>query len=417
MRTKLFIYSLFIIINLYGQEGKNYLENRLSQYDFDLNYVDREFPNTKLKSISSNSVLDSIVFYEINKEFSLYTGKIIYLYSDNVLTTTEEYKANLSYGFEPYTKYYTYNSNNKIEKINAICPFDFDDFSMPIADWGDLSERKTYNKEGLIIQSERFFPDCYSSRGELFTYYENGFLKTYTKYRIEGEYADTTTKEMYVYPDTIDNMKVKITLRWDDGYNKWVNSRKAEITLNSYGNRTLWEECYWRASENVWHEYLKEEIFYGKQNELLTKIIYRYNSSDTSLKEFIKEEYEYFTDGDIKNVNYYDIHIFYGTWNLYRKDIYHYSGKVTGVNQNLYASQNIKIYPNPADNILLIHSGSYALGKYSIFNIHGQLVQFGELDKIPENKIDISNLNNGVYIIRIQNKDSKNEVFLKFIKR
>jgi len=87
-----------------------------------------------------------------------------------------------------------------------------------------------------------------------------------------------------------------------------------------------------------------------------------------------------------------------------------------GTNIANETNTEIKLFPNPADNWFSIYSGTYTDGKYSIFNIHGQLVQSGELDKIPENKVDISSLNSGVYMVQIKTMGFDN-MYLKFIKR
>ncbi|MDR2980574.1 MAG: M6 family metalloprotease domain-containing protein [Bacteroidales bacterium] len=73
------------------------------------------------------------------------------------------------------------------------------------------------------------------------------------------------------------------------------------------------------------------------------------------------------------------------------------------VAQNItqYEDGKLSIYPNPAHNTLQIRltdnlSDSYT---YSIYDLQGRLMQFD--DQIPSESIDISNLPQGVYLIRI----------------
>jgi hypothetical protein len=73
--------------------------------------------------------------------------------------------------------------------------------------------------------------------------------------------------------------------------------------------------------------------------------------------------------------------------------------------------ENFTIYPNPADNILNIESKTNIL-QTKIYNSLGQLV----LTKTNDKRIDISNLNNGIYFIKIIDT-MKNTEIKKIIKK
>jgi hypothetical protein len=69
---------------------------------------------------------------------------------------------------------------------------------------------------------------------------------------------------------------------------------------------------------------------------------------------------------------------------------------------------DIAVFPNPATNVLFvigIHSSDY-----KIFDALGKLVQVGELN----DKIDISGLDSGIYILKIQN--DKGNYSIRFVK-
>jgi hypothetical protein len=69
---------------------------------------------------------------------------------------------------------------------------------------------------------------------------------------------------------------------------------------------------------------------------------------------------------------------------------------------------NVSIYPNPSSNYINIQNIE---GEYSIVNMIGNTISKGTLNN---NKIDISNFSNGVYIIKISNQ--KNNYLNSFIK-
>ncbi|SEF99449.1 Por secretion system C-terminal sorting domain-containing protein [Halpernia humi] len=71
----------------------------------------------------------------------------------------------------------------------------------------------------------------------------------------------------------------------------------------------------------------------------------------------------------------------------------------------------IEVYPNPTSNILNITNNSEN-ASYSVYNVIGQMVAKG---KVVDHKVNVSNLEKGVYIISIDNKNTTEKV--KFIKK
>jgi len=77
-------------------------------------------------------------------------------------------------------------------------------------------------------------------------------------------------------------------------------------------------------------------------------------------------------------------------------------------------SKILKIYPNPASDIINIKSEN-AISNISVYNMNGQLLMMeSSHDKI--NTIDVSHLSEGTYIIGVVEKSSGNSVYSKFVK-
>ena len=70
---------------------------------------------------------------------------------------------------------------------------------------------------------------------------------------------------------------------------------------------------------------------------------------------------------------------------------------------------NLKLYPNPTSNYLSIQGNDNPV-TISIYNVLGKKV----ISAKNTNKIDVKELSNGIYIIRI--KEGLKEVIKKFIK-
>ena len=81
----------------------------------------------------------------------------------------------------------------------------------------------------------------------------------------------------------------------------------------------------------------------------------------------------------------------------------------TGENRNYTI---VKVLPNPADDYVLVKS-SLKFETYSIYDYSGKIVAG---DQLNSERINVSFLNKGNYIIKFFGKD-KNEVFVKFIKK
>lgn len=79
--------------------------------------------------------------------------------------------------------------------------------------------------------------------------------------------------------------------------------------------------------------------------------------------------------------------------------------------ENVNKSESIQVYPNPAVDVLNVTKVSNS-ATYSIFNTAGQMVLKG---KVTSNKVPVSKLEKGIYIISIDNNGETAKV--KFIKK
>ncbi len=88
------------------------------------------------------------------------------------------------------------------------------------------------------------------------------------------------------------------------------------------------------------------------------------------------------------------------------------NGITTGINDNMPVVQDdFTVYPNPAKDQITIQG--LKSGTLEVFNSSGKVVKNSEVKGMSTN-VDISNLPNGIYIIRVMTKD--NSVVKKFIK-
>ena len=82
-----------------------------------------------------------------------------------------------------------------------------------------------------------------------------------------------------------------------------------------------------------------------------------------------------------------------------------YSDDVFLSEGNLIDNIGIKIYPNPSSNILHI-SSEVDVVELKILDLNGKII----LNPLPSNKVDISSLKNGIYLLKVNNS------FIKVLK-
>lgn len=81
----------------------------------------------------------------------------------------------------------------------------------------------------------------------------------------------------------------------------------------------------------------------------------------------------------------------------------------TGI--NMPGKENISFYPNPCRDVIFINSND-KLSRISIYSLHGQLIKVIEY---PENKIDVTDISSGTYILKLVQGDQI--ITRKFIKQ
>ena len=79
----------------------------------------------------------------------------------------------------------------------------------------------------------------------------------------------------------------------------------------------------------------------------------------------------------------------------------------SGLNNTDFKTNDFNLIPNPAKNNLRVQSNNSPISKIEIFNVLGQRVINTDSDNLLSKNIDISSLNVGIYLVKINSLTTK----------
>lgn len=226
------------------------------------------------------------------------------------------------------------------------------------------------------------------------------------------------------------NMTVLINpeaLEFDDFYKgnaedeiDWMNFMKMAAAFNEEGRMILIQQEFWDGDQEGWVGYFKTEWDYDAFNNLSYYAFSIDNGAGWELIEGASAKFEYNEDQSVKLI---DVYIFEEEgWkeefaHLLRFELF-YTEEVTSVPQ-IGVTSNLQVYPNPVSSGLqMVWGGSDDIVDVTILSMDGKVVtgydQYAVSTGIPVS-IDVSHLQNGVYIIRCQGKTGSSVA--RFVKK
>jgi len=270
--------------------------------------------------------------------------------------------------FMIYKVEYAYNSDNQIINEESYQYLSFDN------SW-DLDEKIRYVYNGTLLDSvvtEKSYTD---GEGNKKFALDEEIILTYNSDQRLIEELHRQTQGALGSP-LIDNMKYIHT--YDAGGvikntlvkqffttpepGEWRDNERVEYTYNDGGYITKYKKEYWNTTNSEWLLKIEEDYYYQEN------------------QEGYKDVY-YFLDADPVN-----------------------GGEVS---INDLETIDIEMYPNPTQNELNVRYNSPEDATYSIVSIQGQFATRGKLQQGVDNKISLSNVPSGHYILLIHGSTVK----------
>ncbi|OYU82467.1 MAG: hypothetical protein CFE24_15510 [Flavobacterium sp. BFFFF2] len=78
--------------------------------------------------------------------------------------------------------------------------------------------------------------------------------------------------------------------------------------------------------------------------------------------------------------------------------------------EEVIASTNIKVYPNPTSHVVHINNGQSSFNSLSVYNNLGQLVLAQQLTNTDAINVDVSPFQEGIYLFKFQNEQTTQTV-------
>jgi hypothetical protein len=75
---------------------------------------------------------------------------------------------------------------------------------------------------------------------------------------------------------------------------------------------------------------------------------------------------------------------------------------------------DIRVYPNPASNVVNISDPGQTVTGYELTGMDGKVMLNGIIERNPSAQIHVAHLNNGIYILHL--KKTGNDHYVKIIK-
>lgn len=236
--------------------------------------------------------------------------------------------------------------------------------------------------------------------------YENNQIITTSYQKTDSLYTAISQTIQYIN----NNNQMEYEVQYVNQNELWINTAKQTYSYNDNGMITAINYQYW--NNNFWDNSYKELFEYNKDNTLHSKGFYELKYKEWELLYEIT--YEYNNVGNITSANLnqtfwserdqiYNDYIYINSSNpplyvLGNKAEIIYNQVETDLPLNLLS---ISVYPNPTYTGIVLINTKLPILDVVVYDTNGRKLY----QESHTNRLDLSHLNNGVYLIQITTKE------------
>lgn len=189
--------------------------------------------------------------------------------------------------------------------------------------------------------------------------------------------------------EKFNQMELKV---WD-GTN-WISNQKT-VYQHLANNSKIGITFDYKNNEWVYAFRVSEEYDMLNNPKSFKVEGYNENSWDVLIESKLEHKYDALNRLVESIVKVYDGKLWF---NLSKETIAYHSG-ATGLN---VVKQNLKLYPNPCVDYFMLETKNTGSAEINIYNLSGQLVEKLQSSNLASEKIDVSNLQKGMYIVEVK---------------
>ena len=389
--------------------------------------------NANTQSFVPNSKYEAT--YDAKGNFSFY---IVYSWDDITQSFVPSYKSEstydandketsaINYSWDYTTQSYVLAGNTEIDSNGnetSYINYSWNDKSKSFAP--EDKHEYTYDANGNeTLYIPYYWDDTTQSFAPFYkresTYDANGKLTLRTNYswNTVSKSIAPEDKQESTY-DVNGNNILYISYLWNNTTQSFVPLYKQESTYDGDGKPTGWKIYSWDDTTQYFVPKSKSVLSYYN-GLFLNDIIYKWYPELGVYRPSFKTEYTTILDTDTQlhrmGVLYqYDTN--FNVWKkLEREELksYQYNTK-TELSTQTIENNLITLYPNPTSKLLYVsHTELNSLG-IQIVDVNGKQMYSGTIQKdVP---LDISSYTRGLYLVTIENKETKKKNTYKIIKK
>ncbi|MDX8339614.1 T9SS type A sorting domain-containing protein [Draconibacterium sp. IB214405] len=390
-----------LAIEGYGQNLKTQSRNA---------YEASYYPNYFV--LESQNQLDSMVQFRYYGNDSAYQYKFQYKNSTNGgQTVKEEIQYQWQNGWQERVKNeYTYNSEGELMKSAAY------EMDTVTNQWQQTVKNayafKNGKKDNNVVQKRDSISHSWKNAYKYEYSYNNSDSLTQQVLYCWNEEANEWEydyKHEYFY-NNLNCQDSSCQYQWDSVANQWARQYKYEYRYNT-GNQLEKQyqfcydsvKCQWDSCVCNLYEYDNEHLY---KHEYCT-----FDSVNNDWDYEWKHEYFYNENGQIKQLHRYQHSSLKSTasdWILDSKDFYYYANTVMGITaQDNLVFQDLRIYPNPAQEQLTFELGAFENCRLQIIDITGRILKQYSIQS-NRTVIQLNEFKPGAYFFIVDNGVSRN---------
>jgi hypothetical protein len=263
-----------------------------------------------------------------------------------------------------------------------------------------------------------------------YVYDPNGNLITSNYYQWNSNSGQWETRGIDEYEyDSNGNQVQEIYRIWNDDSSQWINNSKVERAYNATGDLILSVNYGWNSVSDKWSNHTKHEITYDAYRNFTQSISYNwkygnnwyaeekyafsynnlYSCEDLVIPLMLRgysRDWISLCETDFNHM----ITSSYSCWTIGQnkfgrplRETYFYSEKtISGIPEN--PDSPIKIYPNPANDYIMVETDIFGTLILELFDIQGSKVF--SLDISGNKQISVSQLKTGLYFYHVTSNNN-----------